>query len=174
METRIYKFKYKKCILILTLLLTFKSCKTDEYKLCKINIATSGIGCESECPFEAVSIEKDGSLKYYGGFFVKNQGYFTGEVDESVWNSVSLNFTNFLENLDTTKYQKTDHPIFEIYINDCNTESSLKIDSGKLHPEDFNKLRSFMNLPMETQTLKPSDSLAFETTIQYYVIPLKY
>jgi len=61
-------------ILIYFILIAFIACRpVSKEKLyvgneiTKVTVAFSGAGCEGECPFNALSTDKDLKIEYYGG-----------------------------------------------------------------------------------------------------------
>jgi len=85
----------------------------------------------------------------------------------TTWDSVKTRFAKFITiGIDTAKYQKTDHPDVELFITDSTKSYHFKENTGKIAENDLEVLYWFINLALETKTLRPTNSLTFETKIQ--------
>ncbi len=164
-----------KNLLILVLLFVIFSCgetiKNEQTKLStikKVTVAFSGFGCEGNCPFQALSVDKELNASYYGGPNANNYGYYKGQFAKSTWDSIINRFDKFCsKGIDTTVYFKTDHPNVEFYITDSLGKNYFKENTGKMTSEDLYILYWFIGLVSKTKTLKSCDSLTFETTLQF-------
>jgi hypothetical protein len=147
---------------------TIKNEQKKRNSIKKVTVAFSGFGCESECPFQVLSVDKDLKASYYGGQFAENYGYYKGQFSQSIWDSITTRFEKFYnKGIDTTEYFKTDHPNVEFYITDSLGIKYFKENTGKMADTDLRILYWFIKLSSQTKTLKPCDSLIFETTLQY-------
>ncbi len=163
-------------ILTLVILLTLIACgqtRPDSKGISKVTVAFSGYGCESECPFEVLSIDNKLTATYYGGQFANRQGYFKGTISQENWDSIQTRFDKFIvEGIDTTKYKKTDHPSVEFFIHDGLRKHRTRFNenTGKMTNEDLDILYWFIKIASRTN-LKDTDSLTFETSWQYSTPP---
>jgi hypothetical protein len=133
----------------------------------KVTVAFSGFGCEGECPFQAVSIDSTLQLKYYGGQFAPRKGYYTDEITADTWRYIQSHFEKFISHgMDTTQYEKTDHPMVELIIYSNDKKYYFRENTGKISNNDLTILHWFITLATQTSDLKQSDSLFFETSIQ--------
>ena len=134
----------------------------------KVTVAFSGFGCESDCPFQVLSVDKDLRATYYGGQFSDNYSYYKGQFLQPTWDSIKTRFDKFYrKGIDTTEYFKTDHPNVEFYITDSLGKKYFKENTGKMTDKDLDILYWFIKLSSQTKTLNPCESLTFETTLQY-------
>ena len=158
-------------ILLISFLILIFSCQvkipsnTKGFK--KVTVAFSGFGCESECPYEALSVDSSLTIKYYGGEFANKNGYFIGKVSQKTWDSIETKFDKFvLSGIDSLQYENSDQPMVEFYITNKVKKHSFKYNTGKMVTQDVQILKWFMQLSNHAITLNKSDSLTFETTIQ--------
>jgi len=167
------KIIYNSLVLVL-IFLTF-SCSEQGKKerkeisnIKKVTVAFTGFGCEGRCPFQALSIDSSLTANYYGGKFAEKNGFYSGKVDQVEWSNIQTRFEKFTEiGLDTTEYQKTDHPSVEISINTDTKVYRFKENTGKIAETDLDVLYWFIRLTSNTNNLKKTDSLDFATSIQY-------
>ncbi|HAD34441.1 MAG TPA: hypothetical protein DCF44_08080 [Chitinophagaceae bacterium] len=163
-------------ILTLVILLTFIACgqtRPDSKGISKVTVAFSGYGCESECPFQAFSVDNNLSAIFYGGQFADRNGYFKGTVSQATWDSIQVRFDKFIvKGIETTKYKKTDHPEVEFFVHDSFRKHRTRFNenTGKMTKEDLDILYWFVNIASRTY-LKATDSLTFETTLQLSIPP---
>jgi len=135
--------------------------------------ATSGVGCEAECPNEVISIDETGKVKYYGIRYTDSIGYFIGKIEKVTLDSINQNFIHILETgIDTLKGQRTDHPIFEIYIQASENSFNKTINAGKISDEDSKIIRWFRDIKKQVKLQRTKDTLSFETTTQNFEISL--
>jgi Domain of unknown function (DUF6438) len=133
----------------------------------KITVAFSGYGCESDCPFQALSVDKELNIYYFGGAYSKKNGYYRGRITQTTWENLKIQFFKFyLKGIDTAEGFKTDHPSVEFYITTSLDKKYFKENTGRMVGEDLEILYSFIKLASQTNSLKPCDSLPFETTLQ--------
>lgn len=163
-------------ILIIIFLLALISCgksRTESKGISKITVAFSGIGCEGECPFQVLSVDKNLNAKFYGGQFANKNGYFKGIVSQETWDSIQTRFDKFIvKGIDTIKNEKTDHPNVEFYIHDGFRKHKTRFyeNTGKMSKGDLDILNWFINIASKTN-FKSTDSLTFETSIQFPILP---
>jgi hypothetical protein len=163
-------------ILTFVILLTLIACgqtRHDSKGISKVTVAFSGYGCESECPFQAFSVDNNLTATFYGGQFADRQGYFKGTVSQAIWDSIQVRFDKFIVNgIDTTKHKKTDHPDVEFFIHDGFRKHRTRFNenTGKMTNDDLDILYWFVKIASRTD-LKATDSLTFETTLQYPIPP---
>jgi hypothetical protein len=138
------------------------------YEIQKVTVAFSGYACEGECPFQALAIDSTLKINYYGGLFAPLKGYFEGNVSKVLWDSVQLYFSKFITvGIDSTDLTRTDHPDVEFQINTKTQNYIFNKNTGKLSDADKAILYWFVNINKQLNTLKPTDSLPFQTSIQY-------
>ncbi|MEO8236615.1 MAG: DUF6438 domain-containing protein [Flavobacterium sp.] len=163
-------------ILTLIILLTLIACgrtQSDCKGISKVTVAFSGIGCESECPYQVLSIDNKLNATFYGGHFTDRKGYFKGRVSQAVWDSIQVRFDKFIvKGIDTTEHEKTDHPSVEFFIHDGSRKHRTRFNenTGKMKKNDLDILYWFINIASKAN-LKSTDSLTFETTFQYPIPP---
>ena len=166
-----------KNIFTITILLTLIACgktRPESKGISKVTVAFSGYGCESGCPFQVLSIDDKLNATFYGGQFSDRKGYFRGTVSQATWDSVQVRFDKFIvTGIDTTKYQKTDHPNVEFFVHDSFRKHRTRFNenTGKMTSNDLDILYWFVNIATRTN-LASTDSLTFETTLQHPA-PLK-
>ncbi|MEQ1734084.1 MAG: DUF6438 domain-containing protein [Bacteroidia bacterium] len=161
-------------ILILSILLCLTNCtQQDNIDIKKVTVAFSGYGCESECPYKVLSVDEQLNVKYYAGMFANEKGYYTGTTTKEKWDSIKVRFDKFrLKGIDTIKWELTDQPDVEFYIQGGVNKNKFKENTGKMSDEDLDILHWFVK-SVPISTLIKTDSLTFETSIQY-PIPYKY
>jgi hypothetical protein len=163
-------------ILTFAILQTLIACgqtRADREGISKVTVAFSGYGCESECPFQALSVDNNLNARFYGGQFANRKGYLKGTVSQATWDSIQVHFDKFLvEGTDPTKYKKTDHPEVEFIIQDGfrKRKTRIKINTGAMSSADLDILYWFINIESRAN-LTNTDSLTFETTLQYPIPP---
>lgn len=163
-------------ILTFVILLTLIACgqtQPNSKGISKVTVAFSGYGCESECPFQVFSVDSSLTATFYGGQFADRKGYFKGTVSQATWDSIQVRFDKFIvKGIDTTKYQKTDHPNVEFFIHDGLRKHRTRFheNTGKMTNDDLDILYWFVRIGLRTE-LKTTDSLTFETTLQYSMPP---
>ena len=110
---------------------------------------------------------------FYGGQFADRKGYFKGTVSQATWDSIQIRFDKFIVNgIDTTNYKKTDHPDVEFFIHDGFRKYRTRFNknTGEMTSDDLDILYWFINITSLTN-LQSTDSLTFETTLQYPIPP---
>lgn len=163
-------------ILTFAIFLTLIACgqtRPDSKGISRVTVAFSGYGCESECPFQAFSVDSNLTATFYGGQFADRKGYFKGTISQATWDSIQVRFDKFIvKGIDTIKYKKTDHPDVEFFIHDGLRKHRTRFNenTGKMTREDLDILYWFVKISSRTD-LKSSDSLTFETTLQYSILP---
>ena len=159
-------------ILTFAILLTLIACgqtRPDRKGISKVTVAFSGYGCEGECPFQAFSVDNSLTATFYGGQFADKKGYFKGTITQATWDSIQVRFDKFIvKGIDTTKYRKTDHPDVEFFVHDGLRKHRTRFNenTGKMTSDDLDILYWFVNISSRAD-LKPSDSLTFETSLQF-------
>jgi hypothetical protein len=165
-------------ILTFIILLTLIACSRkhpDSKGISKVTVAFSGLGCESGCPYQVLSINNKLNATFYGGHFSDKKGYFKGRVSQAVWDSIQVRFDKFIvKGIDTTEHKKTDHPSVEFFIHDGSRKHRTRFNenTGKMKKSDLEILFWFINISSKAN-LKSTDSLTFETTLQYSIPPIK-
>ena len=163
-------------ILTFVILLTLIACgqtRPNNKGISKVTVAFSGYGCESECPFQAFSVDSSLTATFYGGQFANKKGYFKGTVSQATWDSIQIRFDKFIVNgIDTNKCKKTDHPDVEFFIHDVFRKHRTRFNknTGEMTSDDLDILYWFINIASRTK-LQSTDSLTFETTLQYPIPP---
>jgi hypothetical protein len=116
-------------IAILGIMNSCQSSKTaydGKFPIDDITVAISGIGCESLCPFEALSIDKKLNANFFGGDFSSKQGFYKGTIPQDIWDTLSNKFNKFIVmGLERPKYYTTDRPTIEFRISSGNLEYQL-------------------------------------------------
>lgn len=169
--------KTMKNIFTITILLTLIACgdttRPESKGISKVTLAFSGYGCESGCPFQVLSVDDKLNATFYGGQFSDKKGYFRGTVSQATWDSIQVRFDKFIvKGIDTIKYEKTDHPNVEFFVHDGFRKHRTKFNenTGKMTNSDLDILYWFVNIATRTN-LASTDSLTFETTLQYPTPP---
>jgi hypothetical protein len=164
-------------LILLAVLLAFIGCRDTKSEnkgtISKVTVAFSGYGCESSCPFEVYSVDNNLNVSFYGGEGAYKNGYFKGKVSKEVWDSIQVRFDKFIvKGIDTTEYKKTDHPDVEFFIHDGFRKHKTRFaeNTGKMTKEDLDILYWFKNIAAK-EKLQSTDSLIFETTLQYIIPP---
>lgn len=161
-------------MMIFLIFLTMTGCihslfKTQE--ISKVTVAFSGFGCESECPFQALSIDNNLTAIFYGGEFADRKDFYKGKVSRATWDSIQTQFYKFIENgIKDADSKRTDHPEVEFYIHNGIQQNPIRFykNTGDMTTDDKDVLYWFINIASKIN-LENSDSLAFETTYQYPV-----
>ena len=134
----------------------------------KVSVAFSGAGCEGICVYQALSIDNNLNIQLYNGRNSINYGYYQGQISKEFWDDVQTKFKKLATfGMDTTKYEKTDHPDVEVIISLGKEKRYFKSNTGKIAMEDLKILYLFFEKSKLLPDLKRTDSLNFETTIQY-------
>ena len=163
-------------VLTFVIVLIFLACRESRpYSkgISKVTVAFSGYGCEGECPFQAFSVDNNLNATFFGGQFAGRKGFFKGKVSQSTWDSIQVRFNKFIvKGIDTTEYKKTDHPKVEFFIYDESQKHPKRFikNTGEMTEEDLDVLYWFINIASRAD-LKVSDSLTFETTLQFSLPP---
>jgi hypothetical protein len=165
--------------IIALLLLILAGCKQsgqevglEKVVISKVTVGLSGNGCESACPFQAVSVDNKQALLYYGGPYATNKGYFKGNVTKATWDSIQTRFARLCTaGVDTLEWERTDFPEVELYIKSSKGVYKLRKNVGKISEADTHLLAWFVYAISKEIKLNASDSLGFETHIQYETVP---
>ncbi len=159
-------------IVILLTLIACAQTRTESKGISRVTVAFSGFGCEGECPFQVLSVDDKLNATYYGGEFASKNGYFKGTISQETWDSIQIRFDKFIiKGIDNTKYQKTDHPEVEFFVHDGFRKHKTRFQQnvGKMSKEDLDILYWFIKIASKSN-LKVSDSLTFETSLQFPII----
>ncbi|HEX8549761.1 MAG TPA: DUF6438 domain-containing protein [Cytophagaceae bacterium] len=166
----------KKIFLFLVLLLNIIACRQTQPEstgISKVTVAFSGYGCESECPFQAFSVDSSLSATFYGDESAGMNGYFQGAISQETWDSIQVRFDKFIViGLDTVKYRKTDHPEVEFLVRGGFRKHLVRFkeNTGIMAEDDLDILYWFVNIASRV-SLNSTDSMSFETTLQYPISP---
>ena len=134
----------------------------------KVTVAFSGYGCEGKCPFQALAIDSTLKINYYGGQFAPRLGYFEGNISKDLWDSIQTRFDKFIKvGIDSTDRNRTDHPSVEFQVKTKSKMFTFKENTGKMSDSDKDILYWYINLNKQFSSIQKTDSLPFETTIQY-------
>ncbi|GEM_PF-3499319 len=138
----------------------------------KVTVGVSGYGCESECSFQAVSVDNKQMLRYYGGPYAANKGYFKGNVTKADWDSIQTRFARiYIAGIDTLKWERTDFPEVELSIVSSKGVYKLRKNLGKISEANTHTLAWFVYAMPKEIKLSASDSLEFDTHVQYGALP---
>lgn len=134
-------------------------------KITKVTLASSG--CHGECPVMAIELNSSLNVKYYGGEFSKNKGFYTANISNNLWNDLSDKLLSIdLDKVDSTYDNNNDYDYYELVIN-SNKEIRIK---GYLieMPDDLKKvIKDILNVQSQLLLKKSRDSLYFESDLQY-------
>lgn len=163
---------------ILAFIFIIFSCKEFDKKerqkisdISKVTVAFTGFGCEGRCPFQALSIDSSLTAQYFGGKYSKKNGFYRGTIDQKEWANIQTRFKKFIEvGIGTTQYQSTDYPGVEFLINTDSKEFRFRENTGKIAKKDLDILYWYIQLVPQINKLKKTDSLAFDTSIQFEII----
>jgi hypothetical protein len=144
----------------------------DRVAIYKVTVGISGNGCESACPFQAVSIDNKQKLWYYGGPYAAKKGYFEGNVTKATWDSIQSRFAKvYTAGVDTLKWERTDFPEVELSIESNEGIHKFRKNLGKVSDSDEHTLAWFVDAIPKEIKLSARDSLKFDTRVQYENVP---
>jgi len=165
-----------KSIFTIAILLTLIACgktRPESKGISKVTVAFSGYGCECGCPFQVLSVDEKLNATYYGGPFAERNGYYKGIISQEIWDSIQIRFDKFIiKGIDTARYKKTDHSEVEFIVQDALRKHRTRFqkNTGKMIKEDLDILYWFIKIAHRAD-LKPTDSLTFETSLQFPIPP---
>src|ERR1700754_3027346 len=87
--------RYALCIVGLLITTVYAACSNHKLEaraneISKISFASGG--CFGSCPFLAIEVDSSLNYKYYGGKYSEKQGYFTGRISPTLWDSINIKF----------------------------------------------------------------------------------
>jgi hypothetical protein len=136
----------------------------------KIEIATGG--CLRRCPVIGIIIDSTLSLKYYGGYKAKLQGYYSGIVTQGFWDTLNMKLKHInFKKLDTTDYLPLDGEDAEVifYWNKQKRHIFKSIDDD---PDSISHVLIWIaNSYKHIELHKLENSVHFETTYQFIQPP---
>jgi hypothetical protein len=132
----------------------------------KVTVAFAGVGCESDCPFEGISIDDSLKLSFFGGSSSKRPGFFAGRISKVLWDSVAYRFQEFLLHGPATPDRRTDHPGVEFLIEGDSTLNRFQGNMGFMTRKDIETMYWFRGLVDRADELQRKDTLVFGTTYQ--------
>lgn len=168
-----------KSILIFSIL--FLSCcqlKNERLnEISKISFATGG--CFGECPFLAIEIDSSLNYKFYGGKYCEKQGFFTGRVSKSFWDSLNIKFESInYKVLDSSYQNSVDDLSIQLIISYSGKTKSISAQFSSLPDSTYPVVNWLMNSYKMTSLTKTTDSIEFKTTLQFPlrhpILPDKY
>jgi len=94
----------------------FAACRNPAKRKDQINrIDIADGGCMKGCPAIGISIDTSLTLKYYGGYKAKLQGYYEGKITQGLWDTLNLKLTHInYKKLDTATYYGMDGETAEV------------------------------------------------------------
>lgn len=133
-------------------------------KITKLSFATGG--CLGECPFMALEIDSTLDFKFYGGKYSKLQGFYSGKISQSIWDSINIKFEPLQNrNLDNGIRTLDDMAIQNI-IHFGKTIKNISAQEMEL-PEDVrNDYHWLMEVYKKGDLTKMTDTIHFETSLQ--------
>lgn len=149
----------------------------------QVSVATGG--CYGQCPFLAVEINRDLTCKYYGGEFSSPTGFFTGRINQELWDSLNTG----LVGADFISYTQPDINMvdgmyFELVLEYQDSAYRYMIPDVYLPPQgdtisarEQQEARMLASLHWvvrrvsHSQLVRVPDTLEFKTRIQYEHLP---
>lgn len=159
-------------ILILTLFAcadTHKDNKRNN-QIRKVSFATGG--CYGKCPFLAIEIDSSLSYKFYGGQYSDLQGFFTGKITQTFWDSLNIKLEQVnLKQLDTLYMATIDDLSIESYFTFGQIKKPL-FGHEMDFPDSVQKIFNWLMGSYKRVELTKVDTLDFETKIQFSQGPM--
>lgn len=162
----------KKYAVFFLLCILFACKQSSDNPIRKVTLGFSGVGSETVFPFEALSVDSDRNVYYFGGKYAQQQGYYKGRVSPELWDSIQTRFLKWSRNgLDSSDHNRSDHPSFECCITTTSDYRIFRENTGRLSTNDLYLLDWFSSKVLPQAQLVKTDSVAFETHIQYESAP---
>jgi hypothetical protein len=136
----------------------------------RIDIADGG--CMKGCPAVGISIDSSLTLKYYGGYKAKFQGYYAGKVTQGFWDSLNTKLEQIrFKKLDTSSFAELDGQSAEVAVY-WNKQKRHFIRSIYEDPDSVSHVLIWIiNSYKQVKLHKLTDTVKFETRYQFIMPP---
>lgn len=136
----------------------------------RIDIADGG--CMKGCPAVGISIDTSLTLKYYGGYKAKLQGYYSGKVTQGFWDSLNIKLEQIrFKKLDTSNFAELDGQSAEVAVY-WNKQKRHFTRSIFEDPDSVSHVLIWIiNSYKQVKLHKLTDTVKFETRYQFIMPP---